>query len=224
MILNGNHEAVSVFWISLEYIGSVLQQMCDAVSVSILSSHQKWRGLQITNSIKLGKRMSQMPHWNLAKLVYAGNSLRLHCILSVVGFSDQSALSRTGVGRSLPSHDQPQQCTGEGFCHYAWDKYIQWTSYCTNIMNYWLNSGKKTSMWQVQNEPLLSNEVTSLSVQLQAKQNSAILNLKFSSFSPFACNSWGTILTIITSEALYVSQIQCLWSIIIPLHARFTIW
>ena len=46
VILNGKDEAVSALWISLEHIASILQQKGDTLGVAILSSYQKWRGLQ----------------------------------------------------------------------------------------------------------------------------------------------------------------------------------
>ena len=55
MILNGNREAVSVLWISLEHIASLLQQKGDTLGVAILSSDQKWRGLQIVSVLILGE-------------------------------------------------------------------------------------------------------------------------------------------------------------------------
>ena len=54
MILNGNREAVSVHWISLEYIASLMQKG-DTLGVAILSSDQKWRGLQIISVLILGE-------------------------------------------------------------------------------------------------------------------------------------------------------------------------
>ena len=49
VILNGNHEAVSVLRISLEHTSSILQQKGDTLGVAILRSYQKWRGLQDTD-------------------------------------------------------------------------------------------------------------------------------------------------------------------------------
>ena len=46
VILNGNHEAVSVLVVSLVYTTSILQQKGDTLGVAILCSNQKWRGLQ----------------------------------------------------------------------------------------------------------------------------------------------------------------------------------
>ena len=50
MILNSKHEAVSVLWISLEYIASILQKEGDTLGVAILCSYQKWRHLVLCGS------------------------------------------------------------------------------------------------------------------------------------------------------------------------------
>ena len=46
VILNGNHEAVSVHRVSLEHTSFILQQKGDTLGVAILCSNQKWRFLQ----------------------------------------------------------------------------------------------------------------------------------------------------------------------------------
>ena len=59
VILNGEHETVSVFVVPLEHIASILQQKGDTCSVTVLSSNQKWRYLQKEVSTFRGQNVLQ---------------------------------------------------------------------------------------------------------------------------------------------------------------------
>ena len=99
MILNGDHEAVSVLWILLKYIGSILQKEGDTLGVAILSSHQKWRYLQI------------IEQWYLVGMMYSLSFVhqlwRLLCMQRSIGsgyFYTKFMLMSLGMWSNINYH------------------------------------------------------------------------------------------------------------------------
>ena len=92
VILNGDHEAVSVLVVPLEYTSSALQLKGDTLGVAILSSNQKWRFLKVEGILS----ESRVPCRDIVGLIHftlAMLSLHLHSPPPLVGFADKSAPS-----------------------------------------------------------------------------------------------------------------------------------